>query len=152
MKSCRFYLLSILFLFVLFISGCAHKNLMEQRLGAYQLYNDGDYAAAAQEFEKLIEQMPKDAELWFRLGNSYAKIKNPTKAVIAYENALLRDPELVKAWYNKGVIHLQEALKTFVDMDNYVSEDDPVAKRGARMREEIFEILGGPKEVNQHEE
>jgi hypothetical protein len=56
-----------------------------------------------------------------------------------------------KAWYNMGLIHLQAALKSFVDMDSYVAENDPVAKRGELMREGIFSLLETPADKNEHE-
>lgn len=152
MINYRLSLFSLLLATFLSVAGCAHKDLMAQRDGAYRMYHNGDYAAAALEFELLVEQVPQDAELWFRLGNSYAKTMNPKKAVNAYENALLRDPEFVRAWYNKGVVHLQEGLKSFIDMKNYVPDDEPVGKQGARMREGIFNLLGPSGEMYHHEE
>jgi tetratricopeptide (TPR) repeat protein len=142
---------SFLLLAVFAVSGCATKNLIVERQGAYQAYQEEDYAAAAEKFEELVEEIPKDAELWFRLGNSYAKIALPEKAIKAYQNALLRDPKMGKAWYNMGLIHLQAALKSFVDMDSYVAENDPVAKRGELMREGIFSLLETPADKNEHE-
>lgn len=135
-----------LVLAALVVSGCAHKDLVAERQGAYQTYQAGAYAEAAEQFEALVAVMPKDAELWFRLGNAYAKAMSPKKAIGAYENALLRDPEMAKAWYNKGLIHLQEALKTFIDMQGYVAEDDPIGRRGRLMRGGILDILEDPLE------
>lgn len=143
---------SFLMLAVLVFSGCATKNLMVERQGAYQAYQEEDYGAAAEKFEELVGAIPKDAELWFRLGNSYAKISLPEKAINAYQNALLRDPKMGKAWYNMGLVHLQAALKSFVDMDSYVAENDPAAKRGELMREGIFSLLENPVEKNEYED
>lgn len=123
--------------------GCAHKDLTTERLEAYRSYQTGDYIQAAEKFENLVEDIPKDAELWFRLGNSYAKAKRPQKAIVAYENALLRNPEMAKAWFNKGIICLQAALKSFVDMQAYTEPDDPVAIQGRLIRDSLFDILEG---------
>lgn len=125
------------------ISGCAVTNVVAEREEAYKAYIAGDYEEAAKKFEILAGQIPKDAELWFRLGNSYAKGQQPKKAVEAYENALLRNPALAKAWHNKGLIHLQQALKSYTDMQMYVPADDPVAREGKMMRNRIFEFLEG---------
>ncbi len=126
-----------------FLGGCAGKNLSNEHQSAYQAYQAGDYELAAKKFERLVRTIPKDAELWFRLGNAYAKAKKPKEAVNAYENALLRNPEMGKAWYNMGLVYLQAALKSFVDMENYVEKDDPVGKRGKVLRDEVFSLLEG---------
>jgi tetratricopeptide (TPR) repeat protein len=126
---------------VLTLSGCTAPNLEERQRQAYRLYQEKDYAAAAQEFEVLVEHIPQDAELWFRLGNAYTRSMQPKRAISAYENAILRDPRLARAWYNKGIVHVQQGLKTFVDMPEYVDSDDPVARRGLQKRDQLLKIL-----------
>ncbi|MFW6387320.1 MAG: tetratricopeptide repeat protein [Thermodesulfobacteriota bacterium] len=136
---------SVLFVFVcaglITLGGCAPSNLEERQRKAYRLYQDKEYAAAAQEFRGLVEHIPRDAELWFRLGNSYTRSQQPQRAIQAYENALLRDPRLARAWYNKGIVHLQQGLKTFVDMHEYADSSDSATKRGLHMRDRLLEIL-----------
>lgn len=127
------------------LGGCAAtgRDLGQDRQAAYQAYQEGEYALAAERFERLVESVPKDAELWFRLGNAHARSKNPRGAVNAYENALLRDPEMSKAWYNMGLVYLQSALKSFTDMENHVPADDPVGQKARVLREEVFSLLEG---------
>lgn len=139
---------ALLMFVALVTAGCAGtvSDLQGVREEAYKAYEAGDYATATEKFETLIQHVPKDAELWFRLGNSYAKEKLPQDAVAAYENALLRDPKMGKAWYNLGLIHLQTSLKAFVDMQQYVPNDEPAANKGKVMREGIFALLGYPEE------
>jgi len=141
----------ILAFLALNISGCATHDPAQVRQEAYQAYQDGDYLAAADRFRTLVEVLPRDAELWFRLGNSYARAMFPQQAIEAYQNALLRDPSLGKAWYNMGLIHMQAALKAFVDMQDYVSEDDPAAVKGKMMRDGLFTLLE-PEENREEQE
>ncbi len=140
---------TLLGLLLFFLAGCAKPDLSAMRRGAFEAYQTGDYAAAADKLQVLVEEIPKDADLWFRLGNAYARIKAPKKAIDAYENALLRDPKMAKAWYNMGLIYLQESLKSFVDMETYVPPDDPVAIEGKRMQDGIFSLLEKP--AKEHE-
>ena len=133
--------MSVLLLLVL-CSACARKDLTRVREEAYAAYEKSEYTTAAESFALLVEKSPEDVEFWFRLGNSYARIQNPQAAVNAYQNALLRDPTHVKAWYNMGVIQSQVALKTFVDMQGYVNKDHPLARQGESMREGLFLLLG----------
>ena len=128
-------------LLLVFCTACAGKDLTRVREEAYAAYEKSDYSSAAESFALLVEKSPEDVEFWFRLGNSYARIQNPQLAVNAYQNALLRDPTHVKAWYNMGVIQSQVALKTFVDMQGYVNKTDPLAQQGERMREGLFGLL-----------
>ena len=139
------------FLLLLFCSavlaGCAaggKKQLSDPitvRKDAVQAYQEGDYDAAVAGFKELVAAMPKDSELWFRLGNSYAKARKPDQAVTAYREALIRNPEFGKAWYNLGMIHMQEALKAFIDMGKYVSPTDPASRAAAAKRQALFLIL-----------
>jgi tetratricopeptide (TPR) repeat protein len=144
--------ITITLLATLVMIGCAHPDLVATRSGAYQAYQAGRYAEAAEQFETLVAEIPKDAELWFRLGNAYARAMEPRKAVEAYENALLRNPQMAKAWYNKGLIHMQTALKTFVEMDAYVAADDPVGRQGRHIRERLWDIIENPGQEGSHEE
>jgi tetratricopeptide (TPR) repeat protein len=87
--------------------------------------------------------------LWFKLGNSYAREKKPQQAIEAYQNALLREPDMTKAWYNMGIIQMQIALKTFIDMGKYSQSVDAVSSRGKNMREGLMLLLqGDPEEKN----
>jgi len=145
MKSC---FSSILLLFCcVILAGCAvtgEKQLKDPialRAKAVQAYQDGDYDTAVAGFEELVAAMPKDSELWFRLGNAYAKDQKPDQAVRAYREALVRNPEYGKAWYNLGMIHMQEALKAFIDMGKYVAPDDPASQAAATKRQALFLIL-----------
>lgn len=126
------------------VVGCASKNLEMSQKTAYTAYKEKDYATAAESFATLVEKIPQDADLWFRLGNSYARTSRPQKAVTAFENALLRDPTMSKAWYNMGITYLQQSLKAFVDMDLYVDSQDPVAIHGKQLQEQIFLLLEEP--------
>ncbi len=129
-------------LLFLILSGCAGgKDLTLIREEAYLAYDNKDYNSAADKFEILVEKAPEDVEFWFRLGNAYARSQNPQLAVSAYQNALLRDPTHVKAWYNMGFVQTQAALKTFVDMQAYTDADDPLGKQGKNMREGLFLLL-----------
>ncbi|MFN2354354.1 MAG: tetratricopeptide repeat protein, partial [Desulfopila sp.] len=126
------------------VVGCASKNLEITQKSAYTAYKEKDYATAAKSFAALVEKIPQDADLWFRLGNSYAKTSRPQKAVAAFENALLRDPGMSKAWYNMGITYLQQSLKAFVDMELYVDSQDPIALQGKKLQEQIFVLLEEP--------
>lgn len=134
------------------LSGCTAttERVRSERQQAVSLYQQGQYPQAIQELEDLVKRIPKDSELRFRLGNAYAKNGQPEKAIESYRSALLRNPELGKAWYNMGLIHMQEGLKAFIDMEKFVSETDPALEKAAEKREGLLLLLGGQeKEKNE---
>ena len=128
-------------LFLLILGGCAAKTSIATQQMALTAYQSGDYDQASKLFEKLTDEIPKDAGLWFKLGNSYAREEKPQQAIEAYQNALLREPDMAKAWYNMGIIQMQIALKTFIDMGKYAQGVDAVSSRGKKMREGLMFLL-----------
>jgi hypothetical protein len=56
---------------------------------------------------------------------------------------------MTKAWYNMGIIQMQIALKTFIDMGKYSQSVDAVSSRGKKMREGLMLLLqDDPEEKN----
>lgn len=132
-----------------FLWGCAGSSTnphnyelsVEQASEAYSVYKKGDYPEAVRQYEFLTSKVPDDANFWFYLGNSYLKNKQPRQAEMAYENAIIRDVKLSKAWYNLGLLHMQEALKVFIDMQTHLSQDDPIRKAGEKKMDHLLEVM-----------
>jgi tetratricopeptide (TPR) repeat protein len=138
----HFLFMSFCILTIFLIQGCAaSKDLLNIREEASRAYFDKDYSTAVTKLELLTQKVPVDGDLWFRLGNAYAKSNKPQKAISAYQNALLRDPEMGKAWYNMGLIQTRMALKTFTEMKLYTKDDEPVGIRGEKMRLGLMDLL-----------
>lgn len=114
-----------------------------------ELYQQGRYQEAAVQFAALVEDVPKDADLWFLLGNAQARAGHPKLAVDAYENALLRNPDLPKAWFNLGIIHMQQALKAMIDIQKYAAPDDPIAERASKLGEALTNLLQEKSDIGQ---
>ena len=105
-------------------------------------YAASDWRAAEPHYRALVEAVPQDAELWFRLGNIYARIEQPDAAVVAYREALVRDGSLGKAWFNMGVIQLRQAANSFLKMQVHTAAGDPTLARGEAAYAAIMDILG----------
>jgi len=60
---------------------------------ASQLYKAGQFDQAAADYEKIIGQGYKTAEVYYNLGNCYYKLNTINKAIINYERALKITPQ-----------------------------------------------------------
>jgi tetratricopeptide (TPR) repeat protein len=64
---------------------------------ANALYKDAQYAAAAQEYEQVVQSGLESGNLYFNLGNAYFKAGEKGKAILNYERArrfMPRDPDV----------------------------------------------------------
>lgn len=96
---------------------------------ASEAYDNEDWATAETAYKSLTLQLPGDPMPWFRLGNVYARSNNLDAAVAAYREALIRDYKSSKTWHNMGVIQLRQAANTFLEMQQYTEENDPLSIR-----------------------
>ncbi|MCB1747587.1 MAG: tetratricopeptide repeat protein [Gammaproteobacteria bacterium] len=137
-------------LFALALGACSHQAARDEpavdiaaaRHDGEAAYAAGDWRTAEPHYRALVKAIPQDAELWFRLGNIYARTDQPDRAVQAYREALVRDGDLGKAWFNMGVVHLREAANSFMKMGVHVSPDHPMARQGADAYAAVMAILG----------
>lgn len=60
---------------------------------ANSLYNEGDYAAAAQAYESILNNRLHSAEVYYNLANSYYKQNRVGPSIYYYEKALMLAPE-----------------------------------------------------------
>ena len=76
---------------------------------AEESYERADWAMAAEAYGTVVEEMPQDAQLWFRYANALARSDQPDRAVTAYREVLARDAHYAKAWFNMGIVQLRQA-------------------------------------------
>lgn len=55
-------------------------------------YNEGDYTAAIEYYEQILENGQESAEVYFNLANAHYKLNNVAPSVFYYEKALQLDP------------------------------------------------------------
>jgi Flp pilus assembly protein TadD len=117
-------------------------DVASARAAGESAYAAADWRGAEPHYRALVTAVPQDAELWFRLGNIYARSDQPDAAVSAYREALVRDADLGKAWFNMGVIQLRQAANSFLKMNVHAAAGDPAAVQGAAAYEAVMAILG----------
>ena len=108
---------------------------------ANKAYTDKNYELALLEYLELSETLRAVAIIWFRIGNSYARLENFDKAIEAYEKTVLIDPRLSKAWHNMGVIQLKQSVNTWRQMLIYISKDDPLYDKALSLSKQLLEVV-----------
>jgi Flp pilus assembly protein TadD len=76
-------------------------------------------------YQQLANQLPTNADAWFRLGNAYVRMGQPDQAVAAYEQVLKIEPKHAKAWHNLGVLRLRQAAAAFSESAVDANGSDP---------------------------
>ena len=109
-------------------------------------YDAQDWPTAERYYAKLTDVLSREVEPWFRLGNVYARMNQPEPAIAAYKEALIRDPNLSKAWHNMGAVHLRQAANSFLQLRTYTEEGTPTRERADAMYDAIIGILQGGTE------
>ena len=117
------------------------RTLSEWRVKAESAYQGGRYAEALGYYQKLSKAVPAEAELWFRLGNTYARMNRTDDAIKAYREAMLRDPYFSKAWYNAALNQLRASSDTFLESLNYIPKNDPIYKLSESYYQKLLVLM-----------
>ena len=117
------------------------KELIKLRQDAQAAYQNKNWAKSVEYYGRLSLRVPKDAEIWFRLGNGYARLKNYGAAIQSYQQALILDSKNGKVWHNMGIVQLELATNTFIEMKNNTSAEDPLNKRASNAINAISNLL-----------
>ena len=117
------------------------EELIQLQQNAQAAYQDKDWDKAVDYYGTLTQRMPSDAEIWFRLGNSYARLNKHGAAIQSYQQALSRDPKNSKTWHNLGIVQLKLATNTFIEMQNNTNADDPLNRRATYVINAITNLL-----------
>lgn len=104
-RRIQFTLLSLLIL-VLPSSKLFAQNTNELINRGNDLYKEGKYKEASDQYKNATTKKPGDATAQYNLGNALYKNNNTDSALKAYEKAIAfskTNKEKAAAWYNKGV-------------------------------------------------
>ena len=88
---------------------------------AESAYQQARWQEATKLYRVVLAQMPDDAYLWFRLGNSLTQQGDYDNAIRAFETSIQQDARQAKPWFNLSTAHLLGAqlasLKAWQTMD-----------------------------------
>lgn len=71
---------------------------------ANELYDRGDYAGAAREYERISRVQSNEHNTWVRLADCYEKLSRHPEAAQAYEQVVRIKPDLWQAWFRLGYV------------------------------------------------
>lgn len=100
-------------------SGCAVAD---------SLYKAGDYTAAVNAYEQVIDSLGTSADIYYNLGNAYARAGDYGKAMVAYLRSLRIDPSYKKSQDNARYIEAKvlETNRSELRGKKYaLDQDDP---------------------------
>ena len=100
-------------------------NLFETSRKAEQAYNQSRYIEAVQLYQDIVEQVPSDADAWFKLGNTYVQQGAYERAIYAYERSLTNEDEQPKAWFNLSTAYLLYAQNAMRNAHGKLRAQDP---------------------------
>jgi len=135
---------------LLTLSGCEQTptkadaepvDLAEIYALAAKAYEEHDWPASEKYYITLTRKTPEEVEPWFKLGNIYARTLRLDRAIKFYREALVRDPEHVKAWHNMAVVQLREAGKSFAELEILVQPEDELHKKSVKIQNTIDELV-----------
>ena len=141
-----FILSSLLILISCEYSGGVREEATLEELDRWRAIADSAYAKqqyprALNHYLKITESVPHDAEVWFRLGNTYNRLGESEQALESYKEALIRDNTYSKAWYNRSMVQLRMAAETFQEAVMHLRSDDPVYQASMKASEELLELI-----------
>ena len=92
---------------------------------AENAYDESRWIDAARDFKRLTELVPRDANAWFRLGNTYAQQGAYERAIHAYEQSVAFDADQPKPWFNLSTAYLLNAQSAMNRAHSRLRPGDP---------------------------
>ena len=125
----------IFILLLVGLTACTQKSIkgvkatLDKQVEADNYYAQNNCDRALPLYQSLAETMPSDTKSLLRIGNCQARAKNFEQAEQAYQQALMRDNQFVKAWYNLAYIQARVLANTVTEMYKHVDPESPEAKK-----------------------
>ena len=99
---------------------------------AEKAYADGNYPAAAEQYEALIKNYGESAEVYYNLGNAYYKLGRIAPAILNYERALAMNPGDGDARFNLEMARLRT--------EDRIESTDGFLSRGLRSVQRLLSV------------
>lgn len=91
---------------------------------ADEQYARAQWGDAAQAYANLATSFPRNAFVWFRLGNCHTRLNQLDQAAQAYRNAQLLDPRDGRFTYNLGLVRKAQARAAFEEAQAHLPNNE----------------------------
>jgi tetratricopeptide (TPR) repeat protein len=126
----------------------AQEGGREQRLRALQqaeaLYLSGRLQEAQAAFEQLTRTYPRNAEIWFRLGNTLMKEGSYDEAAVALQSAVSLDSNHGRAALNLALARIAQAQAALEVARARLGANSPERQQAEQLQRQIRTVLGTP--------
>lgn len=142
---------SILLLIVM-LGGCASlsdstgvRKVLIRQQQADVAYEQGNWTEALIAYHDLLRDLPDDDEIWFRIGNSHARLDQSHDAIDAYRHVLMHDASHAKAWHNTGLMLMRQAQDAFIRSAETARSDKAFRDRNLVLVDAISNMKKSPE-------
>ena len=123
---------------------------LDQLEKAEALYQAANWQEARNQFDALIRIYPRNAYLWYKLGNALSKLGQYNDSAIEYQNAIAIDPEFFRASYNLGLIRLLQSEEALSQAKEHAPAQDALIAQIDRIRiltKQLLQSISTPVEA-----
>lgn len=125
----------------LLLTDCAPPRLLFSEQRAARAYQTARIPVALRRYKRLVQEVPRNALFWARLGNCEALLHDARGAAHAYTQALAIRPKLVMVRYNLARIRLQQAYAVLTPLGTTPGPEALLEARARRLRLGVSELL-----------
>ncbi len=118
-------------------------NVLSTQKQAEAAYTSNDMQRAATLYLQLTKMIPQEADYWYLLGNAYVRTDQPDRAVDAYQQAIVRNPNHTRAWHNLGIVRMRQAMAAFTSSAGTAKAGDPMHEVSTQLVNELARIGSG---------
>ena len=119
------------------------SNVLTTQKQAEAAYISNDMQRAAALYLQLTKMIPQEADYWYMLGNAYVRTDQPDRAVEAYQQTIIRNPNHTRAWHNLGIVRMRQAMAAFNSSAGTAKAGDPMHEVSTQLVNELARIGSG---------
>lgn len=127
-------------------------NVLTTQKQAEAAYTSNDMQRAVALYLQLTKLIPQEADYWYMLGNAYVRTDQPDRAVEAYQQAIIRNPNHTRAWHNLGIVRMRQAMAAFTSSAGTAKAGDPMHEVSSELVNELARIGSGTVSSNKFQD
>ena len=114
--------------------------------GAELRYTRGQWEGAAQAYAELAKSHPRNAFVWFRIGNCHVRLNQLELAAQAYRNAQALDPTDGRFPFNLGLVRKAQAQLAFEEAQAQLKNNDALRNEARLQAQQMAAAVDGAQD------